>query len=214
MHIASALGVPTVAVFGATDDTTTGPTGPLARVVREHAECAPCLLRECPIDHRCMTRVTPERVLAAGRQRAIGTYGSVRPRMLTYEIFTPAKTASGSILVVRLGAMGDIIHALPAVASLKHNYPGSRLTWAVEPRWAPLLAGNPFIDRLVFIRRDTLSRVSRELARPPLRAVRFRRRFPGPFEIGPDRHLRASAADLRFSPDADPRTRRRPLLLR
>jgi len=62
MHVASALGVPTVSVFGATDDTTTGPTGPLARVVREHAECSPCLLRECPIDHRCMTRVTAERV--------------------------------------------------------------------------------------------------------------------------------------------------------
>jgi heptosyltransferase-2 len=62
MHIASALAVPTVTVFGATDDTTTGPTGPAARVVREHAECSPCLLRECPIDHRCMTRVTADRV--------------------------------------------------------------------------------------------------------------------------------------------------------
>ncbi len=65
MHIASALGVPTVAIFGATDDTATGPTGPLACVVREHAECSPCLLRECPIDHRCMTRVTPDRVAGA-----------------------------------------------------------------------------------------------------------------------------------------------------
>jgi heptosyltransferase-2 len=64
MHVSSALGVPTVAVFGATDDTTTGPTGPLARVVREHAECSPCLLRECPIDHRCMTAVTVERTTA------------------------------------------------------------------------------------------------------------------------------------------------------
>ena len=64
MHVASALAVPTVAVFGATDDATTGPTGPLARVVREHAECSPCLLRDCPIDHRCMTRVTAERVAA------------------------------------------------------------------------------------------------------------------------------------------------------
>jgi heptosyltransferase-2 len=68
MHIASSLGVPTVAVFGATDDTTTGPTGPLARVVREHAECSPCLLRQCPIDHRCMTGVTPDRVAAVARQ--------------------------------------------------------------------------------------------------------------------------------------------------
>jgi lipopolysaccharide heptosyltransferase II len=65
MHIASALGVRTVAVFGATDDTTTGPTGELARVIREPVECSPCLLRECPIDHRCMTRVKPERVAAA-----------------------------------------------------------------------------------------------------------------------------------------------------
>jgi heptosyltransferase-2 len=64
MHVAAALGVPTVAVFGATDDTTTGPTGPLARVVREHAECSPCLLRECPIDHRCMTAVTAARTAA------------------------------------------------------------------------------------------------------------------------------------------------------
>jgi len=62
MHVASALGVPTVAIFGATDDTTTGPTGPLARVVREPVECSPCLKRECPIDHRCMTRVSADRV--------------------------------------------------------------------------------------------------------------------------------------------------------
>jgi heptosyltransferase-2 len=64
MHVASALAVPTVAIFGATDDATTGPTGPLARVVREHAECSPCLLRDCPIDHRCMTRVTSDQVAA------------------------------------------------------------------------------------------------------------------------------------------------------
>ena len=63
MHIASALGVPTVAVFGATNHITTGPTGALARVVREPVDCAPCLLRECPIDHRCMTAVTSERVV-------------------------------------------------------------------------------------------------------------------------------------------------------
>lgn len=65
MHIASALGTPTVTVFGATDDTTTGPTGPLARVVREPVDCSPCLLRECPIDHRCMTRVDAARVARA-----------------------------------------------------------------------------------------------------------------------------------------------------
>ena len=74
MHVASALGVPTVTVFGATDDTTTGPTGPLVRVVREHTECSPCLLRECPIDHRCMTRVPASRVVAAANELLAWTH--------------------------------------------------------------------------------------------------------------------------------------------
>jgi heptosyltransferase-2 len=65
MHVASALGVPVAAVFGPTDDTTTGPSGRVTRVIREHVECSPCLLRECPIDHRCMTRVTAQTVAEA-----------------------------------------------------------------------------------------------------------------------------------------------------
>ena len=67
MHIVSALGVPTVAVFGATRHSTTGPTGDRSVVVRQAVDCSPypnpCLLRECPIDHRCMSAVTPERVV-------------------------------------------------------------------------------------------------------------------------------------------------------
>ena len=66
MHIASALGVPSVTVFGPTDETATGPLGPAALVVREPVDCAPCLLRECPIDHRCMTRVTADQVVKKG----------------------------------------------------------------------------------------------------------------------------------------------------
>jgi heptosyltransferase-2 len=68
MHIASALNVPTVAIFGATDHIGTGPTGPLARVVREQVECSPCLLRECPIDHRCMKAVTAARVVREAKE--------------------------------------------------------------------------------------------------------------------------------------------------
>lgn len=64
MHIAAAVGVPCVTVFGPTDETATGPTGRSARVIREPVDCAPCGLRECPIDHRCMTRVGVDRVVA------------------------------------------------------------------------------------------------------------------------------------------------------
>jgi heptosyltransferase-2 len=62
MHLAAALGVPSVTVFGPTNESATGPGGPLARIVREPVDCAPCMKRECPIDHRCMARVTAERV--------------------------------------------------------------------------------------------------------------------------------------------------------
>ena len=61
MHIAAAAGVPSVTVFGPTDEFATGPTGETSVLLREPVECAPCLKRECPIDHRCMTRVTVDR---------------------------------------------------------------------------------------------------------------------------------------------------------
>jgi heptosyltransferase-2 len=68
MHISAALGVPTVAVFGATDDIVTGPWGRRTRIVKEPVDCSPCMLRECPIDHRCMTRVSADAVARAARE--------------------------------------------------------------------------------------------------------------------------------------------------
>ncbi len=62
MHLASALGVPTVAVFGPTDFVATAPGGPISRIVRAGVHCSPCMLRDCPIDHRCMTSVSAEKV--------------------------------------------------------------------------------------------------------------------------------------------------------
>jgi heptosyltransferase-1 len=53
------------------------------------------------------------------------------------------------ILIVRLGAMGDVIHALPVAARLKRAFPNARIAWAVEPLWEPLLKGNPFVDEVI-----------------------------------------------------------------
>jgi heptosyltransferase-2 len=68
MHVAAAVGAPVVAVFGPTDSETTGPCGSRVRLVREAVACSPCLLRECPIDHRCMTRVTVAQVVQAAEE--------------------------------------------------------------------------------------------------------------------------------------------------
>lgn len=54
--------------------------------------------------------------------------------------------------------MGDIIHSLPGAASLKHSFPSARVTWVIDPKWAPLLEGNGFVDRFIFFhRRDYAS---------------------------------------------------------
>ena len=77
-----------------------------------------------------------------------------------------ADRESDAILVVRLGAMGDILHTLPAAGSLKLSFPERKLTWVVERLWTPLLLGNPYIDRIVsFDRRrpDTWNAARREL---------------------------------------------------
>ena len=61
MHLASALGVPVVALFGPTDWRETAPRGP-HRLLREAVPCAPCKLRACPVDHRCMRLLGVDRV--------------------------------------------------------------------------------------------------------------------------------------------------------
>ena len=62
MHVAAALGVPTVAIFGSTDPVATGPKGTKTRIVKHDIECAPCLKPECPRDFRCMLAIQPEEV--------------------------------------------------------------------------------------------------------------------------------------------------------
>lgn len=57
-HIAPAVGTQTVVIFGPTDPTTTRPYSDNADILSYNVECSPCMLRDCPIDHRCMTNVT------------------------------------------------------------------------------------------------------------------------------------------------------------
>jgi heptosyltransferase-2 len=66
-HVSAALGIPTVVVFGPTEHVSTRPLSDAARVVRHDVECSPCMLRDCPIDHRCMTRVEVDQVYLAAQ---------------------------------------------------------------------------------------------------------------------------------------------------
>jgi len=73
MHLAAALGVPVAAIFGPTDERATAPLGARGRdgaivtpdVLTHAVFCRPCMLRDCPIDHRCMKGITADAVVAA-----------------------------------------------------------------------------------------------------------------------------------------------------
>jgi heptosyltransferase-2 len=67
MHVAAAAGVPVIGIFGPTDPNGTAPATSRRAIVREPVFCSPCLLRRCPIDHRCMARVDAATVYAASR---------------------------------------------------------------------------------------------------------------------------------------------------
>ncbi|MEO8027052.1 MAG: glycosyltransferase family 9 protein [Bryobacteraceae bacterium] len=125
------------------------------------------------------------------------------------------------ILVVRLSSMGDVIHTLPAAASLKHSLPHSHLTWVVNPRWRPLLEGNPFIDEIVEFNRRSLTSIL--AARRRLRERRYDLAvdFQGLIQSAmvaaaarPEKligfgaaHLKEKPAALFYSATADPRSK-------
>jgi len=67
MHVAAAVGLPVVGIFGPTDERGTRPVTPKFALVRHAVSCSPCFLRHCPIDHRCMTRISVDEVFAAAQ---------------------------------------------------------------------------------------------------------------------------------------------------
>ena len=65
MHVAAAVGLPVVAVFGPTDPKGTAPVTPRHTIVQQKPYCSPCFLKRCPTDHRCMTAITPAMIQMA-----------------------------------------------------------------------------------------------------------------------------------------------------
>ncbi len=69
MHVAAAVGIPVVALFGSTPHRITGPWGDGHVVVRKEVACSPCWKRVCPTDHRCMELITVDEVEAAVNEK-------------------------------------------------------------------------------------------------------------------------------------------------
>ena len=68
MHVAAAAGLPVIGIFGSTDPEGTAPVTEQFTLIRECVSCSPCFLRQCPVDHRCMERITVDSVFSAAMQ--------------------------------------------------------------------------------------------------------------------------------------------------
>ena len=62
-----------------------------------------------------------------------------------------------SILIIKPSSLGDVVHTLPAVACVRRRWPQARLSWLVNPEWAPILAGNPDVDEVIEFPRKNFS---------------------------------------------------------
>ena len=67
-------------------------------------------------------------------------------------------TAYENILLIKPSSLGDIVMALPALSSLRRNYPKARITWLVRPEFAPLIEGHPHLDAIIPFNRKSLGR--------------------------------------------------------
>jgi heptosyltransferase I len=79
--------------------------------------------------------------------------------------------ADPRFLLIRLGSLGDIIHALPAAAALRDVFPAARIDWAVEPRWTRLLEGNPDISEVISVDRRSAGGIAGTVRR--LRSAKY-----------------------------------------
>jgi ADP-heptose:LPS heptosyltransferase len=62
---------------------------------------------------------------------------------------TSQPASPSSVLLIKPGSLGDVVHALPVASALHAAWPSAKLAWVIDPRWRPILEGNPAIDEIV-----------------------------------------------------------------
>ena len=127
----------------------------------------------------------------------------------------PPENRAPRLLIIRLSALGDVLHALPVLSALRDRFPEATIDWAVEDRAADLLVGRADLDRVLVFPRQRLNAAVRGVPNP-LEAVRAARGFVremrgGDYDVALDLQgnlksgavLRASGAELRFGPGGE-----------
>ncbi len=101
------------------------------------------------------------------------------PRAICWRAYA-ANTTTGTVikamadqrfLLVRLGSLGDVIHALPAASALRETFPEARIDWAIDPKWQRLLEGNPDLNEIIPVDRKSAAGIASTVSK--LRAAQY-----------------------------------------
>ncbi|MCM8791800.1 MAG: lipopolysaccharide heptosyltransferase II [Candidatus Omnitrophica bacterium] len=143
MHLASYLDIPTVAIFGPTDEEKYRPWSKNYRVVKKEIFCRPCNKAQCRFKNlNCMKLIKPQDVLRAVEE------------ILNSETQLPNSKFQSlkqykRILIVRTDKIGDVVLSTPVIKTIRENYPSSFIAMMVSPYTRELLEGNPYLDEVI-----------------------------------------------------------------
>ncbi|MDD5155233.1 MAG: glycosyltransferase family 9 protein, partial [Candidatus Omnitrophica bacterium] len=125
MHIASYLDVPTVAMFGISDERRYGPWSELSVAVKKDIHCRPCSKAQCKFGTlECMELIKTEDVLKAARSVLFAT---------TYTLPGKGKDKFRRILIVRTDRIGDVLLSTPVIKALRYGYPDAYIAMMISP---------------------------------------------------------------------------------
>ena len=133
LHIADALKVPTLAIFGPTDPQKYGPSFIDSRAAFRPVFCAPCQKAQCRFDHECMKELGVREVYQKAAQIL---NDETQPKNL-------------KILVVRLDRIGDVVLSLAAVQAIRGRFPNASISMMVRPYTRALVEGHPALDEVI-----------------------------------------------------------------
>ncbi|MBI4432808.1 MAG: lipopolysaccharide heptosyltransferase II [Candidatus Omnitrophica bacterium] len=134
LHIADAMDIPTLALFGPTDPRKYGPRSGHSIALRKPLFCAPCEKAQCRYHHECMIELLPLEVYEQAR------------RLLGHEW----KSSGGlRVLFIRLDRIGDLALSLPAVEAVKEQFPNAHLSLMTRSYTQDLLQGHPLLDEVI-----------------------------------------------------------------
>ena len=136
LQLASYFNMPTLAIFGPTDENKYGPYSDVSAVMRKHTICTPCQKDECKNDWLCMIEVTPASVIDSANSLINGRIPSPQPEFRR-------------ILVARTDRMGDVLLSTPVIKNLRDRFPGTYIAAMIKESLVDLLRNNPYLDEVI-----------------------------------------------------------------